>query len=100
MVGDRGFDGLNGIVAPLDKLVRRHPHVFGETAVSGAEEVKEYYARSRSVFPDQRNEVRALFSGAATVVVEFDLTGMDDEIAILSGRPDTAALMEQIAPPK
>jgi predicted ester cyclase len=41
----------------------------------GAEEVKEYYARSRSVFPDQRNEVRALFSGADTVVVEFDLLG-------------------------
>jgi type IV secretion system protein VirB4 len=34
---------------------------------------------------------------AGSVVVEFDLTGMDDEIAILSGRPDTAALMEQIA---
>jgi type IV secretion system protein VirB4 len=34
---------------------------------------------------------------AGSVVVEFDLTGMDDEIAILSGRPDTAALMGQIA---
>jgi type IV secretion system protein VirB4 len=34
---------------------------------------------------------------AGSVVVEFDITGMDDEIAILSGRPDTAALMEQIA---
>jgi type IV secretion system protein VirB4 len=34
---------------------------------------------------------------AGSVVVEFDLTGMDDEIAILSGRPDTAELMEQIA---
>jgi type IV secretion system protein VirB4 len=34
---------------------------------------------------------------AGSVVVEFDITGMDDEIAILAGRPDTAALMEQIA---
>lgn len=34
---------------------------------------------------------------AGSVVVEFDLSGMEDEIAILSGRPDTAALMEQIA---
>ncbi|MGD0381001.1 MAG: ester cyclase [Acidimicrobiales bacterium] len=41
----------------------------------GAEEVKEYYARSRSVFPDQRNEVRSLLSAADTVVVEFDLLG-------------------------
>lgn len=34
---------------------------------------------------------------AGSVVVEFDLTGMEDEIAIMSGRPDTAALMEQVA---
>jgi type IV secretion system protein VirB4 len=33
---------------------------------------------------------------AGSVVVEFDLAGMEDEIAILSGRPDTAAVMEQI----
>jgi type IV secretion system protein VirB4 len=33
----------------------------------------------------------------ASVVAEFDISGMDDEIAILSGRPDTAALMERIA---
>jgi type IV secretion system protein VirB4 len=31
-----------------------------------------------------------------SVVVQFDLTGMDDEIAILSGRPDTSALMMKI----
>jgi len=41
----------------------------------GVDEVKEYYARSRAVFPDQRNEIRALFSGPDTVVVEFDLLG-------------------------
>lgn len=33
----------------------------------------------------------------ASVVVEFDLSGMEDEIAILSGRPDTATLLETIA---
>lgn len=32
-----------------------------------------------------------------SAVLLFDITGHDDEIAILSGRPDTAALMEQIA---
>jgi type IV secretion system protein VirB4 len=31
-----------------------------------------------------------------SVVVQFDLTGMEDEIAILSGRPDTSALMMHI----
>lgn len=41
----------------------------------GAEQVKEYYARSRAVFPDQRNEVRSLLNAQDTVVVEFDLLG-------------------------
>jgi predicted ester cyclase len=41
----------------------------------GVDEVKEYYARSRTVFPDQRNEVRALLCADDTVVVEFDLLG-------------------------
>jgi predicted ester cyclase len=41
----------------------------------GTEEVKQYYARSRAVFPDQRNEVRAIHDAGDTVVVEFDLFG-------------------------
>ncbi|HUI03818.1 MAG TPA: ester cyclase [Acidimicrobiales bacterium] len=41
----------------------------------GADEVRQYYARSRAVVPDQRNASRALFSGPDTVVVEFDLLG-------------------------
>jgi predicted ester cyclase len=41
----------------------------------GADEVKQYYARSRSVFPDQRNEVRFVLCASDTVVVEFDLLG-------------------------
>ena len=41
----------------------------------GGDEVTQYYATSRAVFPDQRNEVRSLLSGPNTVVVEFDLLG-------------------------
>jgi predicted ester cyclase len=41
----------------------------------GPDAVKEYYVRSRAVFPDQRNEVRAIHSADDTVVVEFDLLG-------------------------
>jgi len=41
----------------------------------GEEEVKGYYARSRAVFPDQRNEIRAIHDADTTVVVEFDLLG-------------------------
>jgi steroid delta-isomerase-like uncharacterized protein len=41
----------------------------------GAEEVKGYYAASRAVFPDQRNEIRAIHHAEGAVVVEFDLLG-------------------------
>jgi predicted ester cyclase len=41
----------------------------------GVDEVKAYYATSRAVFPDQRNEIRALHHADGAVVVEFDLLG-------------------------
>ncbi|HEY7946582.1 MAG TPA: ester cyclase [Acidimicrobiales bacterium] len=41
----------------------------------GVDEVKAYYAASRAVFPDQRNEVRSIHGADDTVVVEFDLLG-------------------------
>jgi steroid delta-isomerase-like uncharacterized protein len=41
----------------------------------GVDEVRSYYAASRAVFPDQRNEVRAVHGTEGTVVVEFDLLG-------------------------
>ena len=50
----------------------------------GTDEVKEYYARSRAVFPDQRNEVRSILSAHDTVVVEFDLLGT--HLGSLTGR--------------
>jgi predicted ester cyclase len=37
--------------------------------------VKAYYASSRAVFPDQRNEITALHHAEGAVVVEFDLLG-------------------------
>ena len=53
----------------------------------GTDEVNEYYALSRTVFPDQRNEVRALLSADDTVVVEFDLFGT--HLGSLSGEEPT-----------
>ncbi|HXQ44128.1 MAG TPA: ester cyclase [Acidimicrobiales bacterium] len=41
----------------------------------GVDEVKAYYAASRAVFPDQRNEIRDLHHADGAVVVEFDLLG-------------------------
>jgi steroid delta-isomerase-like uncharacterized protein len=41
----------------------------------GADAVREYYAASRGVFPDQRNVVHALHHADDAVIVEFDLLG-------------------------
>jgi predicted ester cyclase len=41
----------------------------------GPDEVRAYYASSRAVFPDQRNEIRAVHHAQGTAVVEFDLLG-------------------------
>lgn len=41
----------------------------------GEAEVREYYAASRTAFPDQRNEVHALHHADDAVLVEFDLLG-------------------------
>jgi predicted ester cyclase len=41
----------------------------------GVDEVLAYYAASRAVFPDQRNEIRAVHHADDAVVVEFDLLG-------------------------
>ena len=41
----------------------------------GAERVSEYYAATRAVFPDQRNENVVLHEAGDAVVAEFDLLG-------------------------
>lgn len=41
----------------------------------GEEAVRGYFASSRSAFPDQRNELRALYHADDAVIVEFDLLG-------------------------
>ncbi|MGH9018742.1 MAG: ester cyclase [Acidimicrobiales bacterium] len=56
----------------------RHPRyeLIGTGQVyDGVDEVSGYYASSRTVFPDQRNEITAIHHAADTVVVEFDLLG-------------------------
>ena len=41
----------------------------------GEDAVRGYFAASRSAFPDQRNELRALHHTDDAVIVEFDLKG-------------------------
>ena len=55
-----------------------HPHyeliATGEV-YDGEQEVRGYFAASRTAFPDQRNELRALYHSDDAVIVEFDLLG-------------------------
>src|SRR5437764_11887390 len=41
----------------------------------GEEEVRRYFAETRTAFPDQRNELVALHHADDAVIVEFDLFG-------------------------
>jgi steroid delta-isomerase-like uncharacterized protein len=43
----------------------------------GEEEVRDYFARSRAAFPDQRNDAVVLRAADDAVVAEFDLLGTD-----------------------
>jgi steroid delta-isomerase-like uncharacterized protein len=64
------FDATIGTLA--------HPHYeicpTGEV-FDGEEEVRGYWAETRTAFPDQRNEIIALHSGDDAVVAEFWLRG-------------------------
>jgi predicted ester cyclase len=53
----------------------RYELIGTEQVYDGVDEVKSYYATSRAVFPDQRNEIRALHGAEDAVIVEFDLLG-------------------------
>ena len=53
----------------------RYELIGTDQVYDGVEEVKAYYAASRAVFPDQRNEIRAVHHAEGTAVVEFDLLG-------------------------
>jgi steroid delta-isomerase-like uncharacterized protein len=53
----------------------------------GAEDVDAYFKATRTAFPDQRNELRALHHADDAVIAEFDLLGTHD--GPLHGRPPT-----------
>jgi len=52
---EKGRFGINDVLQEItEKMVRRHPHVFGETKVSGAEEVKANWEVIKSVEKAQK----------------------------------------------
>jgi steroid delta-isomerase-like uncharacterized protein len=58
----------------------------------GPEEVSRYYQETRAAFPDQRNEVIALYHADDAVIVEFWLRGMHQ--GELRGVPATGKSFE------
>ncbi len=55
-----------------------HPHYDindGAAVFDGEAEVRSYFARSRTPFPDQGNEIIAIAADGDNVLVEFWLTG-------------------------
>jgi steroid delta-isomerase-like uncharacterized protein len=53
----------------------------------GEQQVRDYYADSRTAFPDQRNELIALHHAEDAVIVEFLLRGT--QLGALQGLPPT-----------
>ena len=53
----------------------RYELVGSEQVFDGEEQVREYYRRSRSAFPDQRNEIISLRQADDAVITEFWLLG-------------------------
>ena len=61
MAADRGAWDLHDVEqGVVDKLVRRHPHIFGETAVAGAEEVLTSWAAIKREEKGEVSEPRLL----------------------------------------
>ncbi len=68
MAADRGAWDLHDVEqGVVDKLVRRHPHIFGETAVAGAEEVLTSWAAIKREEKGEVSEPRLLASIPATL---------------------------------
>src|SRR5262245_11970263 len=71
-------------VHDFDTVIGTFAHPRYELMASGAvfdgeAEVREYFRRGRSVFPDQRNEHAVLRATDDGVIAEFDLLGTHHE---------------------
>jgi steroid delta-isomerase-like uncharacterized protein len=58
----------------------------------GADEVNRYYQETRAAFPDQRNELIALYHADDAVIIEFWLRGTHE--GELRGMPPTGKAFE------
>ncbi|MGM0846992.1 MAG: nucleoside triphosphate pyrophosphohydrolase [Bacillota bacterium] len=61
---DEGMFTINEVIGTVsEKMVRRHPHVFGDVTVENSDEVKANWENIKKAEKD--NEVKPLLSGAA-----------------------------------
>ncbi len=64
---------FDAVIATFDRP--RYELMAGGQVFDGEDEVRRYFAESRRVFPDQRNENAVLHSTDDAVVAEFELLG-------------------------
>jgi len=69
-------ENVHDFDAVIDTFERpRYELMASGRVFDGEDEVRKYFAQSRAVFPDQRNENVVLRSTEDAVVAEFDLLG-------------------------
>lgn len=104
---DDGFD-IDGVAARLvDKLVRRHPHVFADGAASSPEEVEAEWARIKAKEKPERDADDPLagipaglppLERATKVVGRLEKAGRSDLVAQHAGEDSLgAALLDLVA---
>jgi len=69
LAGERGeFDILRVVEKITDKMVRRHPHVFGSATVESPEEVAANWARIKQAEKEETHASRSRFSAIPRVL--------------------------------
>jgi XTP/dITP diphosphohydrolase len=86
----------------IDKLTRRHPHVFGDTAVSGAEEVMANWDAIKAAERAAKGGPASVLDGvplgqpalalAAALTRRAGRAGSPPDLADLSGEPEVSAI--------
>lgn len=60
LADDRGAFSIEQVIRGIaDKMIRRHPHVFGQTPVSGADEVRRNWEQIKAVENGQKSDPAA-----------------------------------------
>lgn len=86
-----GFDIDDVAAGIVDKLVRRHPHVFADVQVSGDAEVSDNWEAIKAAERAARGETSSVFSGVPMAQPALSLAAQLLRRATRAGAPDTLA---------